>query len=294
MQAAGIYTFAGASASHHPSEIDTPKSLGDGGVYDDADFVTQTDPQTQQCSSTEKNNNMEMQKAYSSSQAAKGKDSRKMHMFFLYGMMITCFLMLAAVIFLFLTKYSAVSEELKELHLNNTEMTTTVLKGLDDIRTKQDIIQKSLRNDLTELQGIIAFLCKHMSISYSACPPKWRARENACYYFSSNTKTWSESLSYCAGQSAHLASVESDEEQAFLRDSISTKGTHWLGTTDIERDGKWRWSEDDKLVTISFWDIGEPKKGYNKDCGIMYPNGSWAADACSLPYHWICKKRLIC
>lgn len=237
---------------------------------------------------------MEMQKAFSSSQVAQVKDNRRMHVFLLYGMMVICFVMLAVFIFLFLVKYSEISQELKELHLNNSEMTMSVLKDLDDIRAKQEIIQKSLRNDFSELQGITASICKHVSVRFSSCPSKWKAKENACYYFSSGTKSWSESLLYCIGQSAHLVSVESDEEQEFLRNTISTKGTHWLGTTDKEQDGKWRWSADGSLVSISVWDIGEPKKGYNKDCGIMYPNGSWAADACSLPYHWICKKHLIC
>ncbi|KAL8211739.1 UNVERIFIED_CONTAM: hypothetical protein K2H54_015037, partial [Gekko kuhli] len=282
-----IYAFAGASAPPLPSEIDSQSSLGDKGEYDDMGFITQVDPQTVQCSSTEKEqNNMEMQKAFPSLQAAQGKDNRRRHVCILYGMMITCLVMLAVFIFLFLGKYSEISEELKELHLNNSEMTMSVLKDLDDIRAKQEIIQKSLRNDVTGLQGI--------TVRFSSCPPKWKAKENACYYFSSGTKLWSESLSYCIEQSAHLVSVESDEEQDFLRNSISTKGTYWLGITDKEQDGKWRWSEDGSLVSISLWDIGEPKTGYNEDCGIMYPNGSWAAAACSLPYHWICKKRLVC
>ncbi|XP_060096678.1 C-type lectin domain family 17, member A-like [Heteronotia binoei] len=295
LQPTGIYIFAGPSAPPLPSDIDSLSSFGDKGEYDDTGSITQMDPQTQQWSSSEKEkNNMEMQKAYSSSQTPQGKDSRRMHMFILYGMIVVCFAMLAAFIFLFLVKYSAISEELKELHMNNSEMTMIVLKDLDDIRAKQEIMQKSVRNDFIELQSITGFICKHFSITYSSCPSKWKAKANTCYYFSTGTKTWSEALSFCIGQSAHLVSVESDEEQGFLRNTISLKGTYWLGTTDIVQDGKWRWSEGDVLVTTSFWDIGEPKKGYNKDCGIMYPNGSWAAAACSLPHHWICKKRLIC
>lgn len=291
----GIYVFAGPSAPPVPSDIDSTSNLGNEGAYDDTGFITQMDPQTQQCSLSEKDTNkMEMQKAYSISQVAQGKDSRRMHVFILYGMMVICLVMLAVFIFVFLEKYSAISEEVKELHLNSSMLTMTVLKDLDDNRANQETIQKSLRNDLTELQGITAFICKHSSISYSSCPPKWKVKENTCYYFSSRTNTWRESLSYCIEQHAHLVSVESDEEQGFLRDNIIDKGTHWLGMTDIEQEGKWRWNEDSKLVTISFWDIDEPKKGYNKNCGLMYSNGSWASAACSLSYHWICKKRFIC
>ncbi|XP_054834427.1 C-type lectin domain family 17, member A-like [Eublepharis macularius] len=253
------------------------------------------DPQIQKNSSTEKGEKgMEMQKANSTCQAAQRKDGRRKHVFILYGMLATCFVMLAVLIFLFLVKYSAISEELRELHFNHSEMTMTVLKDLDDIRTKQEIIQKSLRNDFVELQGITASICKQFSISYSSCPHKWKARGDACYFFSTGMKTWSDSLSDCIERKAHLVTVESDEEQGFLANTISAVGTYWLGATDIKQDGKWRWNEDDKLVTISFWDIGEPKKGYNNDCGIIYPNGSWAAARCSFPNHWVCKKHLIC
>ncbi|XP_048343333.1 C-type lectin domain family 17, member A-like isoform X1 [Sphaerodactylus townsendi] len=292
LQPTGIYISA---VPPLPAEIDSPSSLGDEQQYDDTGFITGMDLQTQQFSSTEKEKKeMEMQKAYSSSQAGQGKDTRRMHVFLLYGLVVICFVMLVVLIVLFLGKYSEISQELKELHFNNSEMTMTVLKDLDDIRAKQDIIQKSVRNDFTDLQDITASICKKLSISHSSCPSKWTAKENACYYFSSGTRTWSESQSYCIEQRAYLVSVESDEEQVFLRNAITSRGTYWLGATDISQDGKWRWSEDDKLVTISFWDIGEPKKGYNKDCGIMYPNGSWAAAACSISYHWICKKHLIC
>nr|XP_051693532.1 uncharacterized protein LOC100357377 isoform X1 [Oryctolagus cuniculus] len=70
----------------------------------------------------------------------------------------------------------------------------------------------------------------------------WKLDRGNLYYFSHVKKSWHEAEQFCASHGAHLASVTSEEEQAFLRQFTSSL-YHWIGLTDSGMEGSWRWTD---------------------------------------------------
>ncbi|XP_062977606.1 low affinity immunoglobulin epsilon Fc receptor-like [Elgaria multicarinata webbii] len=192
-----------------------------------------------------------------------------------------------------LKRDSALSEELQALNLNFSEMLKRVKKDLNHVKETQKISERTVSNTFSQFEDITASICRSSSINNS-CPTKWKMWGGNCYYFSMAKKSWTEALWYCINNRAHLLSIWSDAEEDFLINNLDNSSIYWLGVTDLEMEGKWRWREGGQTASTSFWDIGQPQRSEDKNCGVIHPNGTWASAMCSLPYHWICKQKLIC
>ena len=66
--------------------------------------------------------------------------------------------------------------------------------------------------------------------------------------------TWTEAKKYCESLGGYLATITSAEEQAALE---LFKGNYWLGATDVENEGVWKWVTDE-IWSYENWLKGEP------------------------------------
>ncbi|XP_044309952.1 CD209 antigen-like protein E isoform X2 [Varanus komodoensis] len=241
----------------------------------------------------EESRDTDNQKAPSFSAPAQAKIHSSLCIIILFVLVIISLAMSVGVLSWFLMKNVTPSEELQGLHLNNSEMLARVKEDLDDLKAAQSMHERTIKDRFSELQDMTVSLCEKSNVS-SPCPTKWTAEGKMCYFFSKQKYNWNDAFSYCTSRRAHLVSIWSDEEAAFLIANLDKSAKYWLGLTYLAKEKKWQWKDDDQSLSISFWNKGEPQKGGNKNCAIMHPNGTWASAMCSLPYHWICKKRLIC
>ncbi|XP_021497351.1 C-type lectin domain family 4 member F isoform X1 [Meriones unguiculatus] len=123
----------------------------------------------------------------------------------------------------------------------------------------------------------------------------WKAFQGSLYYFSQDEKSWHEAEKFCVTQGAHLASVTSEVEQAFLTQSTST-AYHWIGLTDRGTEGDWRWVDGtpfDRTLSNGFWAKNQPdnwrhKNGEYEDC--VHTQKQWNDMKCGATYRWVCKK----
>ncbi|XP_071263142.1 CD209 antigen-like protein E isoform X1 [Salvelinus alpinus] len=125
----------------------------------------------------------------------------------------------------------------------------------------------------------------------------WNKFESCWYFVSTERETWSESREDCLEREADLVIINSREEQTYL---FSLKKGVWIGLTDSETEGSWKWVDGTPLNT-SYWGSNEPSKvgdhsnNQEKDCvelrdGKDQPEKIWNDSKCDKKLNWICEK----
>ncbi|XP_030643636.1 C-type lectin domain family 4 member F-like [Chanos chanos] len=120
---------------------------------------------------------------------------------------------------------------------------------------------------------------------------------HSVYYISTEERSWNESRQDCTKQGADLVTINNKEEQDFLLSVV--KSTVWIGLTDRDTEGVWKWVDGTALNT-GYWDEGQPNTGGDndhEDCTASYQKNnrlnSWRDASCSTSFSWVCEKRIV-
>ncbi|KAM6162676.1 C-type lectin domain family 4 member E [Erethizon dorsatum] len=127
----------------------------------------------------------------------------------------------------------------------------------------------------------------------NCCPPNWQHFQSSCYFFSTNTMTWTSSLKNCSDMGAHLVVINTEKEQEFLFYTKPKKKEYYIGLTDQVVEGQWQWV-DGTPFSLSFWDVGEPNNIVAmEDCATIRdssnPRKNWNDVACFFNMWRICE-----
>ncbi|XP_078525049.1 uncharacterized protein LOC144798176 [Lissotriton helveticus] len=133
---------------------------------------------------------------------------------------------------------------------------------------------------------------------YWACPTDWLPYNGKCYFFSKNKLSWDKSRLHCLTSQADLLIINDRMEQLFI--SNTTKPDFlWIGLTDRDKEGVWKWVNGLRLQSEAFWDCKQPDNfGNVEDCatlGSIRPpcrgtSSLWNDDYCDNVYKFICEK----
>ncbi|KAI1887303.1 hypothetical protein AGOR_G00188900 [Albula goreensis] len=138
------------------------------------------------------------------------------------------------------------------------------------------------------LTVLLLIIITALSIHYS-CPQGWIKFSSSCYYISNDRKTWNESRQNCREREADLVIINNKEKQMF----ISKFHNFWIGLTDSNKEGNWKWVDGTTLIT-GYWIDGQPDNEDNEDCVVTYgqknPEATWNDLTCSCTAHWLCEK----
>uniref|UniRef100_A0A8C7H357 CD209 antigen-like protein E n=1 Tax=Oncorhynchus kisutch TaxID=8019 RepID=A0A8C7H357_ONCKI len=126
--------------------------------------------------------------------------------------------------------------------------------------------------------------------------PGWNKFESCWYFVSSERKTWSESRQDCVERGADLVIVNSREKQRFL---FALNKRAWIGLTDRETEGSWKWVDGTPLIT-RYWTIDQPNNGGSvstfpgEDCAVLrkgqdQPENTWNYINCAVKSICICE-----
>ena len=129
----------------------------------------------------------------------------------------------------------------------------------------------------------------------NCCMPPWTGFQGSCYQFfvgkmtHQNAEDHCQSLSTSARQS-HLASITSEAESSFVRDYVKkvwpqwkTKDPPdiWIGYNDKQNEGKWKWTDGEKLTSYVPWRPNQPDNWENEDCATLWVStGEWNDLSC--------------
>ncbi|XP_052425261.1 CD209 antigen-like protein C [Carassius gibelio] len=209
---------------------------------------------------------------------------------------LLCVLLLTAVIvlcFTFIqerqqlkTKISNITQERDQLLTNNMNLIQErqqLLTKITNITQERDQLKiinlteerDQLKSEINDLQKFADGL---------------KCNQSSLYFFSSETKSWNESRRYCRERKADLIIINNKEEQDFVK-NICGSDHFWIGLTDVEEEGRWKWV-DGSTLTSGFWKSGEPNNQGNEDCANTRSSG-WFDTQCNNTVKWICEKSII-
>ncbi|XP_030643645.1 C-type lectin domain family 4 member E-like [Chanos chanos] len=123
----------------------------------------------------------------------------------------------------------------------------------------------------------------------------WWYYSSSLYYLSTEWKSWSESRQDCRERGADLVIINSKEEQEFVDrlKKISTVAA-WIGLTDRDIEGVWKWVDDTTLTTGYWWPNEPNDHNGNEDCAESAPSEgkleNWNDLSCNEKRNYICEK----
>ncbi|KAF4114197.1 CD209 antigen-like protein C [Onychostoma macrolepis] len=185
-----------------------------------------------------------------------------------------------------LTKITNLTEERDQLLTNNMNLT----EERDQLSTNNMNLTEErdqLKSEKSELQKFSAGVCQFFSLNGG-----WKCHQSSLYFISSEKKSWTDSRRYCTDRGADLIIINNREEQDFVKNIISFGDLVWIGLTDRDVEGRWKWV-DGSDVTFRFWQPGEPNsfQGKEEDCAVTHSPG-WVDYPCDYSSKWICEKSI--
>ncbi|XP_012773461.4 uncharacterized protein LOC101487112 [Maylandia zebra] len=199
-----------------------------------------------------------------------------------------------------LTSYNNLTTEREQLLTSYNNLKTEkdqLLTSYNNLTTEREQLLTSYNNKVKErdqLQTRFEDMTKNrdnLQRKLQDCRENWVAFSDSLYQVSSEKKSWEESRQDCLQKGAHLMIINRREEQNFVN---QFKKSLWIGLTDSETDGRWKWVDGTRMTT-SYWNSGEPNGGRTENCGqikVYDSQNSWNDETCSNKHFWICEKRI--
>uniref|UniRef100_A0A3P9AVD0 C-type lectin domain-containing protein n=1 Tax=Maylandia zebra TaxID=106582 RepID=A0A3P9AVD0_9CICH len=200
-----------------------------------------------------------------------------------------------------LTSYNNLKTEKDQLLTSYNNLTTEreqLLTSYNNLKTEKDQLLTSYNNLTTEREQLLTSYnnkVKERDQLQTRFEDMTKNRDNLqrklqgnyfWYQVSSEKKSWEESRRDCLKKGSDLMIINSREEQF--------KKSLWIGLTDSETDGRWKWVDGTRMTT-SYWNSGEPNGGRTENCGqikVYDSQNSWNDETCSNKHFWICEKRI--
>ncbi|XP_030643640.1 CD209 antigen-like protein E [Chanos chanos] len=118
-------------------------------------------------------------------------------------------------------------------------------KNLTDEEEQLKASYYNLTEERDWLQTSNNKLTKQLSECGKFCLNGWQTFGCQCYYISTEDKNWTESRQQCREFGADLAIIKTQEEQEAL---ANLKVKAWIGLTDKDVEGVWRWVDGTALT----------------------------------------------
>ncbi|XP_026104075.1 asialoglycoprotein receptor 1-like [Carassius auratus] len=286
-------------------------------IYESADHVRDYDFKT------ETNTHKPLQRTGSDSVKVRSSRAAVVCLVLLSVLLLTAVIVLCVHIYTDLTeqrneleiKIANLTEERDKLVTNITNLTeernklVTNVTNLTEETNKLEIKNNNLTEERNKLEINITNLTEEIKtkreqlinqLSNLGKDYEWIYYQFSFYYKSNETKNWTESRRDCLKKGADLIIINNGTEQDFVM-HITNKTEFWIGATDIDVDGSWKWV-DGSTLNSGFWakggEVNEPRGGTLENCAVTYSTQwpdikGWHDVKCNDTYNWICEKSIL-
>ncbi|XP_060744722.1 CD209 antigen-like protein C [Tachysurus vachellii] len=173
-------------------------------------------------------------------------------------------------------------------------LTSITVLGIKNniLRTENNQLQTSYTNLTLERQHLQKEkdgLQRKLSDIETYTKQGWSYFNSSFYYISTEKENWTKSRQECRNRGADLVIIDNKEE-AFIPKWLLNSKTAWIGLSDREKVGVWKWVDGTTLKT-GHWNKGEPNHGkIDEDCvEILGSSKSWNDRSCSDRLLFICE-----
>lgn len=177
-------------------------------------------------------------------------------------------------------------DQVSELHGTVTDLKSRVAdlavenKALTANLKEKDKVIYNLRLDVCQLWGDCSKL-EETTIAESQvttvepwqktdelCPRGWHSFRNNCYLYNEKQVTYTKARSFCAKKGGHIVDIQSEEENTFVS-QLSSRVFAWIGLTDVETEGQWKWDRTGSLATYTNWRPGQPDNAGSQNYALI-------------------------
>uniref|UniRef100_A0A4W5QSM7 C-type lectin domain-containing protein n=1 Tax=Hucho hucho TaxID=62062 RepID=A0A4W5QSM7_9TELE len=141
-------------------------------------------------------------------------------------------------------------DQLQISYNNLTKERDQIQTSYNNLAKERDQLQISYNNltkERDQLQRETDML--NNKIKGRPCPEGWKKSGSSCYYTTTVIKTWEESRKDCNERGAHLVIINSKEEQTFINGLNGPGNETWIGLTNVDTKGTWKWVDGTPLTT---------------------------------------------
>ena len=105
------------------------------------------------------------------------------------------------------------------------------------------------------------------------CPQGWNNDlSDFCVQLVNTKLNWHDASRFCLEQNSHLASPKTPEQNSVIGNLTLESGqAAWIGLTDEEEEGVWKWQDGEELQWSSWGDGHPDNKLGNEDCVVVFP-----------------------
>ncbi|KAK3781212.1 hypothetical protein RRG08_047753 [Elysia crispata] len=149
---------------------------------------------------------------------------------------------------------------------------------------------------------IVSVLVLVASEHPTTCPPGYRQLDDHCFLLMTETMTFFDATVACDVVDGKLVEIVSPEDQSRVENYLNTVKSSvstniWLGATDLQQEGTWRYlshDNEDAISTWSHWAPSYPRVDRSSNCAaISLPNGwRWQSSSCSYHQQVLCEVTL--
>lgn len=117
--------------------------------------------------------------------------------------------------------------------------------------------------------GVVIVLNLHKDKVPAVIPESAIEFEGRHYEVYNESMSWNAAKDACEAKGGHLATITNADEQAFievlLEDSGLKKYHYWLGGTDREQEGAWKWLTEEDFAGYTNWEQGKNTQPNNNE-----------------------------